>query len=432
MKTMSVKMRKLLPLLGTLCACIIAASIAVATTENGNTPTNNLGNALLRDLSDASMQNNTQLEQNASVDQSTNAVSGVPMTEQMGQPSDTTANTETSPQLISPQSTAPQEINSKYFHDQLAPFGKWVDVPGHGLCWFPEKAVAKNSNWRPYYDSGRWVHTDNGLFWESNYKWGDIPFHYGRWFKDNERWMWKPDYTWGPAWVHWRHAESDGAVGWAPLPPGAEFANGVWKFNGHEVVDPKFNFGLREEHFAFVRYEHLLEEFPHRLTGHEREYAFHIERELAHEIYGRSIVKNEFRHDEYNRLIHEGIGREHLARIEQLIHHKMEHIHFEVRHPVGDRERLATERLEHMRHLGEHAHEQQPTEIHHPVGDRERLTAEQAERTRNLGEHAHEQPVLVSKVFRPPTTPEHKPSPVAPEHKSSPVTGGSQNKYQNK
>jgi len=428
MDTISVKMRKLLPLFGTLCTCIIAASITVATTENGNTQTNNLNKALLSDLSEAAIQNK-QLEQNASADQATNAVPDISITGQTNQPSGMTENTE-----ASPLSTPSPEINSTYFHDQLAPFGKWMEIPGHGQCWYPEKIVARNPEWRPYYDSGRWVHTDNGLFWESNYKWGDIPFHYGRWFKDNDRWMWKPDYTWGPAWVHWRHAEKDGAIGWAPLPPGAEFANGVWKFNGHEVVDHGFNFGLHEDHFAFVRQEHLHEEFPHRLIGHEREYAvFHIERQLAHELFVKSVIRNEFRKDEFNRLIHEGIGREYLARIEQLIHHKMEHVHFEVRHPVGDRERLAAERIEHMRHLGEHAHEQQPTEVHHPNGDRERLAAEQAERTRHLGEHAHEQqPVLVSKVFRPPTTPEHKPSPVAPEHISSPVTGGSQNKYQNK
>ena len=49
------------------------------------------------------------------------------------------------------------------------------------MYWRPDAAIAANPDWRPYYDMGQWVQTDNGLFWQSDYTWGDIPFHYGRW-----------------------------------------------------------------------------------------------------------------------------------------------------------------------------------------------------------------------------------------------------------
>ena len=165
-----------------------------------------------------------------------------------------------------------QRITFQYFHDQLAPFGTWVEVPGIGPCWYPEKVIAANPDWRPYYDSGRWVQTENGLFWASDYTWGDIPFHYGRWIQDPRYgWLWVPDYNWGPAWVCWR-ACGRGCIGWAPLPYGAVWVDGGWRFHGRAVVDVGFDFGLGEDFFVFVGYDHFHEGFPPRLRGHEREY----------------------------------------------------------------------------------------------------------------------------------------------------------------
>ena len=114
---------------------------------------------------------------------------------------------------------APQ-VNFQYFHDQLTPYGTWVEVSGMGQVWKPSDAITGISpNWRPYYDNGQWVHTDNGLFWQSDYTWGDIPFHYGRWSHNAEYgWVWAPDYTWGPSWVCWRQAEEGSAIGWASSP----------------------------------------------------------------------------------------------------------------------------------------------------------------------------------------------------------------------
>jgi hypothetical protein len=226
------------------------------------------------------------------------------------------------------------EINFAYFHDQLAPFGTWIQVGGV-TYWRPDSALRANPDWRPYYDMGHWTQTENGLFWESDYTWGDIPFHYGRWVMDpNLGWLWAPDYVWGPAWVFWRHAEVDGAIGWAPLPVGAVFVDGAFMYHGVRVgVD--FDFGLGEGVFVFVGYDHFHESF-FRMRG--REYAWHIHGERFHDFYRRSVIRNEFHKDEHGRFVNEGIGRE---RMERATHGRVEHASFEERHPVGDRASLA-------------------------------------------------------------------------------------------
>jgi hypothetical protein len=240
------------------------------------------------------------------------------------------------PQAVAPTPSGP-EINFNYFHDQLAPFGTWIAVGGV-MYWHPDQAIAANPDWRPYYDMGQWVQTDNGLYWQSEYTWGDIPFHYGRWVLDPVRgWLWAPDYTWGPAWVFWRHAEGDACIGWAPLPVGAVFVDGVFMFNGVRVgID--FDFGLGEGCFTFVGYDHFHEGF-FRMRGHE--WGYHIGRERLHAFYGRSVIRNEFRRDEHGRFVNNGIGRERLDRVTQ---GRLAHSNFEERHPVGDRNELAKQR----------------------------------------------------------------------------------------
>ena len=268
-------------------------------------------------------------------------------------------------QVLPPAPPAP-EINFTYFHDQLAPFGTWVQVGGV-MYWRPDSALRANPDWRPYYDMGRWVQTDNGLFWQSDYTWGDIPFHYGRWVRNPVMgWLWAPDYAWGPAWVFWRHAEEGGAIGWAPLPVGAVFVDGVFMFNGIRVgVD--FDFGLGEGVFVFVGYDHFHEGF-FRMRG--REYAWHIHGDRFHEFYRRSVIRNEFRRDEHGRFVNNGIGRE---RMERVTHGRVEQAHFEERHPVGDRDKLAAQGSqaghagvkpgERLRHAGGGAQAQTPSKV---------------------------------------------------------------------
>ena len=191
-------------------------------------------------------------------------------------------------------------VNADYVQQQLSPYGSWVDVPGYGQCWQP---AVLPSGWRPYYDSGHWVYTDAGLYWQSDYPWGAIPFHYGSWtYAGGYGWVWVPGYEYAPARVFWRHA--DGYLGWAPLPPGAVFVDGGWMFRGRRfAVDYDFGFGA--SFFVFVDSHHLWEHDYHR---------FILRGDEFHRIYGRSEISR-LRRDEHGRFVHEGLDREHLERL---------------------------------------------------------------------------------------------------------------------
>jgi len=165
------------------------------------------------------------------------------------------------PVAVAPEPEAPppgSEISLSYFQAQLAPYGSWIDVPGYGPCFLPtvESAVP---DWRPYFNGGHWIYTDDGWSWQSDYPWGQYVFHYGRWFRDPRLgWMWKPGYHWGPGWVCWRYDEGDGYTGWAPLPPGARFEPGVGlMWDGHVAVDA--DFGLGPDAFVFIPFDHFWE-----------------------------------------------------------------------------------------------------------------------------------------------------------------------------
>jgi hypothetical protein len=113
-------------------------------------------------------------------------------------------------------------MDVSYFYDSLSPYGDWIDYQPYGYVWTPRRV---SRSWRPY-THGRWVWTDYGWTWISSYDWGWAPFHYGRWGYDRYLgWYWVPDTIWGPAWVTWR--TGDLYCGWAPLPPGAEFREGI-------------------------------------------------------------------------------------------------------------------------------------------------------------------------------------------------------------
>jgi hypothetical protein len=159
-------------------------------------------------------------------------------------------------------SSPPPEVN--YFYSNLSPYGTWIQLDGVGWCWQP-RVVVINRGWRPYCDSGHWVYTDAGWFWQSDYSWGWAPFHYGRWqLHDRCGWVWLPDRVWGPAWVSWRY-EGD-HCGWAPLPPHADFDLRLgFRFNGVHVA-ANFDFGLRPQHYTFI----ALRDFHNHDFAHHR------------------------------------------------------------------------------------------------------------------------------------------------------------------
>jgi len=112
-------------------------------------------------------------------------------------------------------------VSFTVFHDNLQPYGRWVNHSRYGQVWIPHV-----SGFRPYSTGGHWAYTDYGWTWVSDYDWGWAPFHYGRWAYDPAYgWVWVPGYEWGPAWVSWR--SSNDYYGWAPLTPDVNISLGV-------------------------------------------------------------------------------------------------------------------------------------------------------------------------------------------------------------
>ncbi|PYI83263.1 MAG: hypothetical protein DME26_15335 [Verrucomicrobia bacterium] len=189
----------------------------------------------------------------------------------------------------------PQAVN--YFYDSLAPYGSWVDVAGYGWCWQPTVAVVDVS-WRPYSHRGRWIYSDCGWYWLSDYSWGWAPFHYGRWYSHPRAgWVWMPGTTWGPAWVSWRHAND--YCGWAPLPPEARFAAGFgFSYHGSHV-GVGFDFGLQPHHYAFIPVSQFRDYNPSRHL---------ISSTRVKNVYRDSTVINNYIVGTNNTIINEGIG----------------------------------------------------------------------------------------------------------------------------
>ena len=158
-------------------------------------------------------------------------------------------------------STAPPttEITVNDFNNTLTPYGSWVEVEGYGRCWRPT-VVVYDAGWRPYGDRGRWIYTDHGWYWDSDYSWG-VTFHYGRWFRHAQfGWCWYPDTVWAPSWVTWRSGGT--YCGWAPLPPLTVYRPGIGFFyrGGRVAVD--FDFGLDAGCFIFVAPDHFSDRHP--------------------------------------------------------------------------------------------------------------------------------------------------------------------------
>jgi hypothetical protein len=128
-----------------------------------------------------------------------------------------------------------------------------LETPTYGYVWQPREAVESRS-WRPY-TNGHWVYTDAGWTWISEEPFGWAAYHYGRWTRlRGIGWVWVPGNDWAPAWVSWR--VSNDYVGWAPLPPEAQFETRV---GIHNWADNYYDIG--PEQYCFV---------PTREIGAER------------------------------------------------------------------------------------------------------------------------------------------------------------------
>ena len=194
-------------------------------------------------------------------------------------------------------------VTHSYFYSSLAPYGSWIHVADYGWCWQPTIA-STYSGWRPYTHGGRWLYSDAGWYWQSDYSWGWAPFHYGRWFSAPSRgWVWVPDYTWGPSWVTWRRTPY--YCGWAPLPPRAHYRPGFGFSYFGRSVGLNFHFGLGYEHYSFVHKRNFCDRrLAHRVlpTHHSRN------------IYKDSTIINNYIVGNNNTIINRGVDRDVIAR----------------------------------------------------------------------------------------------------------------------
>jgi hypothetical protein len=227
-------------------------------------------------------------------------------------PTTETTAPEPPPETVQP---PPANVSYTYFYDSLSPYGSWVDIAGYGRCWQPTVGVG-NRGWQPYCDRGRWVYSDCGWYWASDYTWGWAPFHYGRWFRHSRwGWCWAPDTVWGPSWVSWRFTPD--VCGWAPLPPTACFTPGLgFTFRG-QSVGFGFSFGLTASHFAFVPTRNFCDRqpFSHRLSAHD-----------ANQVFNNTVVVNQIVQGGHNRIINHGIP---VSRVSAATHREIHPVRIE-------------------------------------------------------------------------------------------------------
>lgn len=105
-------------------------------------------------------------------------------------------------------------VSFDLFYSNLSPHGTWLVSAEYGRVWQPREY---DRDWNPYYD-GRWVYSDYGWTWVSDYSWGAIPYHYGTWYADSRYgWVWVPGTVWAPSWVVFRTGPD--YIGWCPVSP---------------------------------------------------------------------------------------------------------------------------------------------------------------------------------------------------------------------
>lgn len=116
----------------------------------------------------------------------------------------------------------PGDLNASQINAALAGHGTWSDSPTYGRMWRPDERLLGYGNgyggsFTPYLTGGSWAASDRGWYWQSDYAWGRVAFHYGRWVLDGSTWWWVPGSRFAPAWVRWRSGH--GWVAWTPMAP---------------------------------------------------------------------------------------------------------------------------------------------------------------------------------------------------------------------
>lgn len=111
------------------------------------------------------------------------------------------------------------------FHDELSPYGSWVNYSSYGNVWRPHAY----SGWRPYMD-GYWGQTSYGPTWYGNEAYAPYVYHYGNWiYTARYGWVWIPGNDWHAGRVSWSYG--GGYIGWRPqFPSGYNYPGSDYNF----------------------------------------------------------------------------------------------------------------------------------------------------------------------------------------------------------
>lgn len=111
------------------------------------------------------------------------------------------------------------------FHDELSPYGSWVNYSNYGNVWRPYGY----SGWRPYMD-GYWGYTSYGPTWYGNEPYAPYVYHYGNWiYTAPYGWVWMPGNDYHAGRVDWSYG--GGYIGWRPqFPSGYNYPGSDYNF----------------------------------------------------------------------------------------------------------------------------------------------------------------------------------------------------------
>jgi hypothetical protein len=117
------------------------------------------------------------------------------------------------------------------FHDELSPYGTWMNYSSYGNVWRPYNY----SSFHPYSD-GYWGYTNYGPTWYGNEPYASYVYHYGNWiYTPNYGWVWIPGTSWHAGRVNWSYG--GGYIGWRPqFPSGYNYGYGN-DYNFWVVID---------------------------------------------------------------------------------------------------------------------------------------------------------------------------------------------------
>ena len=179
-----------------------------------------------------------------------------------------------------------------YFYSELSPYGTWIELGTGVTVWRP---AGIGQGWAPY-TQGYWDWTNDGWYWQSNEPFGYITFHYGRWYYDDYYgWIWIPDNEWAPAWVEWRY-DSD-YIGWAPLPP---YANFSINFGIHFTT----NYFTPYHHWHFISYRYMCDPYSYR---------YYVPSNNIYAIYTRTKYRTNYGYSD-GRVINRGVNIDYVRR----------------------------------------------------------------------------------------------------------------------